>query len=995
MSDLKKQIELSVDASGVETGVNRAKRSLADLGATGATAGKNAAGGLDKIGAGGDQAAQKVDAATRNMIGSIQRQIATMQAGSKSSSDYYKALAGQRGIDVNALQPYLDQLDATVAKQAKAGISAAQMSAALRSVPAQFTDIATSLASGQAPLTVFLQQGGQLKDMFGGIGPAARALGGYVASLINPFTIAGGAALALAVAYKKGSEEADVYAEALILSGNAAGTTVSDLGEMAKRIDGIVGTQAAAAEALAKFAANGNISADSLERFTTVALKMERDAGQAVDETIKQFAELGKSPVEAATKLNEATHFLTIGLYQQIKALEDQGKTSDAAALAQKAYADAMESRMSQLEGRLGTVERAWRGITGAAKEAWDAMLDVGREKTNAEQLSSISAQIEASRARIARLNESGGGLLVNALLSYEKDRLAGLLQEQSITQENIRLQAKSAAFQKETADKVQARIQFEKDGEKFLSERVKMEREIAKAREDGAAAGATQAEIERRVADIRASHKGLVSNGLQVDKAKLGLDIDAIKNANEQLIGSYQNAGTILEAMHAARLISDRQYYESKRGFIELEARAQEDALRKELDRYRQERLTGKDKLENDKKIAEAEAKLATLRASTSAKLEVNSIQETAANKKIAQSYEDARQAAQAYLDTVARQNAAEIAGVGRGEEIRANQAGRNKIEDKFTSRRQELERDKRNGMIDQEQFDTYLQIAQDTYSKELQAYEQRTKAIKEKQGDWLNGANEALANYRSNAENVAGQSSAAFTSAFNGMTDGFASSVSRALVYGQSLEDGLKNVALNVADTFIASFIKIQIQKLLIDKTAAAGYAATIAAQAQAMSAMAGLNAFASTAAIPIVGPELAPAAAAAAMAIAEGFASAATAAATLSVASARNGFDIPAGVNPLTQLHEREMVLPAKQADVIRDMARNGGQSGGSSPITIVNQTSAKIGRVTERRLDNGERALILEEAVDLVAAQLADPNSKTSRAMNRNFSIQRSR
>ena len=57
----------------------------------------------------------------------------------------------------------------------KLGISERQLAAAMRGVPAQLTDIVVSLQGGQRPLTVLLQQGGQLKDMFGGVVPAARA----------------------------------------------------------------------------------------------------------------------------------------------------------------------------------------------------------------------------------------------------------------------------------------------------------------------------------------------------------------------------------------------------------------------------------------------------------------------------------------------------------------------------------------------------------------------------------------------------------------------------------------------------------------------------------------------------------------------------------------------------------------------------------------------------------------------------------------------------
>ncbi|MDH6185478.1 hypothetical protein [Polaromonas sp. CG_23.6] len=108
----------------------------------------------------------------------------------------------------------------------------------------------------------------------------------------------------------------------------------------------------------------------------------------------------------------------------------------------------------------------------------------------------------------------------------------------------------------------------------------------------------------------------------------------------------------------------------------------------------------------------------------------------------------------------------------------------------------------------------------------------------------------------------------------------------------------------------------------------------------------------------------------------------------------ASAEGGYDIPAGTNPMTQLHEREMVLPKAQADVIRGLASNGG-AGGEMKLTIVNNTSAPIGQVTEQRISANERALIIQEAVGATAAQFGDPNSQTSRAMSRNYATQRSR
>jgi uncharacterized damage-inducible protein DinB len=123
--------------------------------------------------------------------------------------------------------------------------------------------------------------------------------------------------------------------------------------------------------------------------------------------------------------------------------------------------------------------------------------------------------------------------------------------------------------------------------------------------------------------------------------------------------------------------------------------------------------------------------------------------------------------------------------------------------------------------------------------------------------------------------------------------------------------------------------------------------------------------------------------------------GYASAGIVAGTaIAEASAQGGYDIPAGKNPVTQLHEKEMVLPRAQADVIRNLAGSGG-GGSAMKVTIINQTTGRIDSVVEQRISPTERALIIQESVAASAAQMGDPNSKTSRAMSRNFNVPRNR
>ena len=99
--DLGTEIKIGADASGVEAGVSKAKRSLASLGQAAELVGKSGGDGLLKIGAGGEASARNVEKATKSMIASIQRQTVAFEAGGTSARQYQEALARMRGIDSN------------------------------------------------------------------------------------------------------------------------------------------------------------------------------------------------------------------------------------------------------------------------------------------------------------------------------------------------------------------------------------------------------------------------------------------------------------------------------------------------------------------------------------------------------------------------------------------------------------------------------------------------------------------------------------------------------------------------------------------------------------------------------------------------------------------------------------------------------------------------------------------------------------------------------
>jgi hypothetical protein len=154
MSDLASTLRIEADASGVETGVASAKRSLSTLGAAAAQAGKAGGDGLAGIGAGAEASSKKVESATKNTIASIQRQIAAFEAGGTSSRQYQESLAKLRGIDTNALKPYLDQLDAARLKAQQAGRANEQLGQSFSGLGSMAGSASSMLASLGVSLSV-------------------------------------------------------------------------------------------------------------------------------------------------------------------------------------------------------------------------------------------------------------------------------------------------------------------------------------------------------------------------------------------------------------------------------------------------------------------------------------------------------------------------------------------------------------------------------------------------------------------------------------------------------------------------------------------------------------------------------------------------------------------------------------------------------------------------------------------------------------------------
>ncbi len=165
----------------------------------------------------------------------------------------------------NKLAESRDALEKTQAQLGKTSQSAAQTANAMRMIPAQMTDIVVGLSTGQSPFMVLMQQGGQLKDMFGGIGPAIKGVGTYVMGLVNPYSVAAASVGLLTYAVYQNRQEID----------------------------------AATKIATTSLGANG----DAAERLAVNMVAISDKTGQAIDEVSSMFITTNDGASEAINKL--------------------------------------------------------------------------------------------------------------------------------------------------------------------------------------------------------------------------------------------------------------------------------------------------------------------------------------------------------------------------------------------------------------------------------------------------------------------------------------------------------------------------------------------------------------------------------------------------------------------------------------------------------------------------------------------------------------------
>lgn len=487
----------------------------------------------------------------------------------------------------------------------KVGISAKQAAAAMRGVPAQFTDIVVSLQAGQNPMQVLLQQGGQLKDMFGGAGNAVRALSGYIVSLLTPLNTALILAGGFAAAFAAGEAQSARLRENIIASGNAAGVTAGQLEGLIQRVGEVTGNYGDARAAAEALVGSGQIGAKNLETAIMGVAAGVKVTGRDVEDLTEDFINLGKDPVKAITELNTKYNFLTVAVFEQIKALQEQGKTQEAATLASKVYADTLANRRGEIVENLGFIERGWKAIKEAASGAKNAILGIGRDIPLEEQIKGAKLALEELR------KQGAAGFAVNPdFIKQAENNLKALEARQKKQQEESAKTAEQVAKRNQqiTANaSYDAFIKASLVGKAALDAQIK---EIEKQRDKFVAIygkGSEKAVEAERVAQEKIAQlkvdfakknqnkKGQV-NALTASFALGADDLANIKQSMQASIDALRDnlalAKQVYDNAWADNQISIEGYYDARLAIVNKAADAELQAQRTLLERLEAERV-------------------------------------------------------------------------------------------------------------------------------------------------------------------------------------------------------------------------------------------------------------------------------------------------------------------------------------------------------------------------------------------------------------------
>lgn len=459
-----------------------------------------------------------------------------------------------------------------------------------------------NLNSKAAQRSLFMMSKQLAAGNFNGIGKSIFSIASMTGKLPPLFSAATlsvvgfiAAAYGIAKVLYRISAEQEAFKKSIISTGNYAGTTASNLEAMSQKIGSIGHNYSETRENIAQLTQQGQLSAKSIENIGTAAAYMSALTGQSSKEAISSFNNIQKSVTEWAFETNKQYHWMDLATYQRIAALEAQGDTEEAIAVATGKYADVLKARAEEMKNQLNWLEKAWVNFK-------NGISDLGNSITTELKFSLGLATLDEEIKKIEQAKKRGFYIVPGADSIQYNENDDKLLQQKYAERDKLKKEADKEREQSVNAEKaILAQRQLDELHKKNTTDAERQSHAIEQLNKNYQALWADKTGRKDLEAQGVTSADGQSFSGGQYDKDVKEITDKSLRQYNEQLKnkvalqekstavakalyeiekGQYKNASPELkkEIIANAQLIDA---HEAKKKAIQESAQAAKSAAR------------------------------------------------------------------------------------------------------------------------------------------------------------------------------------------------------------------------------------------------------------------------------------------------------------------------------------------------------------------------------------------------------------------------------
>ncbi len=475
--------------------------------------------------------------------------------------DQIRDAIARSGVEAAAMAGVMKQSIMTIVDSFKmmAGAIGSFMGQAVSAMGTGLVQMGLNIAGSNLKVKDLLETLDKADATFGKFNAKSIALRLAIGALGTGVALAGVSFLALTVAFFKVQREQDAMVKSLYLTGGALAANKEAALTYAANLEAVGVSTSKAVEVITEMAKVGGFVSSEIEAVATSAKELELVAGVAIADTVKKFAELKKDPVDALAKLARETGNVRIEVLNQVLAMKEQGKTTEAVKVAMQEMARVNGESAKRIREDLTGLGKVLLDMKEGASSLWQSLKGLIYATPREVEL---SKELVEDRMRLFELEMKWGNSAKNDRnYKFYEQRIASNQKElDGITKIRQEEEARQRASQRAG----EAASYFEGELNNRLDENQELARKILKYREMGKALGWDDVKIQQTINDMIAARAKNTSGSGKQDPMINWLDTaaDMLVKAKLEMQALVSGTNDLVEAeVKLAQLRNDKEF--------------------------------------------------------------------------------------------------------------------------------------------------------------------------------------------------------------------------------------------------------------------------------------------------------------------------------------------------------------------------------------------------------------------------------------------------